>query len=68
MTLQALRNVMGDKAFFAFSRDWTRGGTESQENRMSAAQSYTSIDLTPFFAAWIYGTTAPARTKANGLA
>ena len=68
MTLQALRNVMGDKAFFAFSRDWTRGGTESLENWMSAAQSYTSIDLTPFFAAWIYGTTAPARTKANGLA
>lgn len=68
MTLQALRNVMGDTAFFAFSRDWARRGTESLEDWMAAAQSYTAADLDPFFDAWIYAATAPAPTKVNGLA
>lgn len=68
MTLQALRNVMGDRDFFRFSRDWARGGTESLEDWMAAARTYTAADLDPFFAAWIYGRTAPAATAANGLA
>ncbi|SDT24684.1 M1 family metallopeptidase [Microlunatus soli] len=68
MTLQALRNVMGDDAFFRFSRDWARGGTESVEDWMAAAQTYTGVDLDPFFAAWMSGRTAPAETAENGLA
>jgi len=68
MTLQALRNVMGDDAFFRFSRDWaTRGRPSSLEQWMAAAQTYTSTDLTPFFDAWIRGDTAPAPIAANGL-
>lgn len=68
MTLQALRTVMGDDAFFRFSRDWARGGTESVEDWMAAAQTYTRVDLDPFFAAWMSGDTAPAETPENGLA
>jgi hypothetical protein len=34
---------------------------------MAAAQSYTTVDLGPFFQAWIYTPAAPARTAANGF-
>jgi hypothetical protein len=34
---------------------------------MAAAQAHTTIDLGPFFRAWIYSPTAPARTAANGF-
>ncbi len=34
---------------------------------MARAQSETSIDLAPFFRAWIYAPTAPERTAANGF-
>ena len=37
------------------------------EDWMAAAQSYTTVDLGPFFRAWIYSPTAPARTAANGF-
>jgi aminopeptidase N len=68
MALQALRNVIGDEAFFKLSRDWAQDpGSRSLEEWMAAAQSYTTIDLGPFFRAWIYSPTAPARTAANGF-
>jgi aminopeptidase N len=68
MALQALRNVIGDEAFFRFSRDWAQApGSRSLEDWMSAAQSATTVDLDPFFQAWIYSPTAPARTPANGF-
>jgi aminopeptidase N len=68
MALQALRNVIGDEAFFKLSRDWGQDpGSRSLEEWMAAAQSYTKIDLGPFFRAWIYSPTAPARTAANGF-
>jgi hypothetical protein len=34
---------------------------------VAAAQSHTTVDLGPFFRAWIYSPTAPARTAANGF-
>ena len=34
---------------------------------MAAAQAHTTIDLGPFFRAWIYSPTAPAHTAANGF-
>ena len=68
MALQALRNVLGDEAFFKFSRDWAQNpGSRTLEEWMSDAQSYTTVDLGPFFQAWIYSPTAPARTAANGF-
>ena len=69
MTLQALRNVMGEEAFTRLNTEWAQDpGTRSLEDWMARAQSLTPTDLQPFFQAWIYGTTAPAQTAANGLA
>jgi aminopeptidase N len=68
MALQALRNVIGDEAFFKLARDWSQNpGSRTLEEWMAAAQSHTTIDLGPFFRAWIYSPTVPARTAANGF-
>jgi aminopeptidase N len=68
MALQALRNVIGDDAFFKLARDWSQApGSRTLEEWMAAAQSHTTVDLGPFFQAWIYSPTAPARTAANGF-
>jgi len=68
MVLQALRNVVGDQTFFALARDWSHDrGSRSVEEWMVETQSRTTIDLVPFFQAWIYSPTAPARTAANGF-
>ena len=37
------------------------------EEWMTAAQGYTTVDLQPFFEAWVFSPTAPARTAANGF-
>lgn len=69
MTLQALRNVIGDQAFFELSRRWAqRGGTHSLEDWMELAHQVSGKDLNGFFQAWLYGPTPPAKTRANGLA
>jgi aminopeptidase N len=68
MALQALRNVIGDEAFFRLAKDWAQDpGSRTLEEWMAAAQAHTTIDLGPFFRAWIYAPTAPARTAANGF-
>jgi aminopeptidase N len=68
MTLQALRNVIGDDAFFALARDWAADpGPRSVEDWMVAAQARTSTDLGPFFDAWIRSETVPAATPENGF-
>jgi aminopeptidase N len=68
MALQALRNVLGDEAFFKLARDWSQNpGSRTLEDWMAAAQSYTTVDLGPFFQAWIYAPVAPARTAENGF-
>ena len=68
MALQALRNVIGDEAFFKLARDWAQNpGSRTLEDWMAAAQSHATTDLGPFFQAWIYSPTAPARTAANGF-
>ena len=69
MALQALRDVMGDEAFTRLNTEWAQDpGSRSLEDWMAQAQSLTPTDLGPFFQAWIYGTTVPARTAADGLA
>ena len=68
MTLQALRNVIGDDAFFRLARDWAQAtGSRSLEEWMAAAQAVTTVNLDPFFQAWIYSPSAPARTAENGF-
>jgi aminopeptidase N len=68
MALQALRNLIGDKAFFSLARDWAQHpGSRSLEDWMTAAQTETTIDLGPFFQAWIFASVAPARTAENGF-
>ncbi len=68
MALQALRVVMGDDAFTRLNTEWAQDpGSRSLEDWMAKAQSLTPTDLQPFFQAWIFGTTAPPRTAANGL-
>lgn len=68
MALQGLRNVIGDDAFFALARDWAQApGPRSLEQWLTQAQTHTTVDLGPFFAAWIYGDRAPDRTAANGF-
>ncbi len=68
MALQGLRNVIGDDAFFKLARDWAQSpGSRTLEEWMVMAQSETSVDLGPFFQAWIFSPTAPARTPANGF-
>ena len=68
MALQALRNRMGDQAFVTMARSWAqRPGERSLEEWMVQAQSFTSVDLAPFFRAWIIAPTAPARVPANGF-
>jgi aminopeptidase N len=68
MVLQALRNVVGDDAFFSLARDWGQHpGSRSLEDWMAAAQAETTINLEPFFQAWIFAPVAPDRTAANGF-
>ena len=68
MTLQALRNVIGDEAFFTLARDWAPEPGQPQPGGLDGhGPGQTTIDLGPFFQAWIYSPTAPARTAANGF-
>ncbi|WP_152360461.1 M1 family metallopeptidase [Microlunatus speluncae] len=68
MTLQALRNVIGDDAFFALARDWAADpGPRSVEDWMVAAQARTTTDLEPFFDAWLRSESVPAATPENGF-
>jgi aminopeptidase N len=69
MMVQALRHRMGEDAFFELARTWAASpGSRSLEDWMARAQELTPVDLGPFFQAWVYGTTAPAKTAENGLA
>jgi aminopeptidase N len=68
MALQALNNVMGDRAFDGLVRSWAQGGgTRSLEDFMVSAQARTSVDLTPFFRQWLFDPDAPEKTRANGF-
>lgn len=71
MTLQALRNRIGDESFFALLRAWAQrpdtSNATTQEFEALAA-SMSGQDLTGFFEAWLRTPTKPAATAANGLA
>ncbi|WP_210648623.1 M1 family metallopeptidase [Nocardioides sp. SYSU D00065] len=71
MTLQALRNRVGDDVFWTILRSWLReqqGGNGSSEEFEALATRVSGQDLTGFFAAWLRTPSKPARTADNGLA
>ncbi|HLT62586.1 MAG TPA: hypothetical protein VK020_15400, partial [Microlunatus sp.] len=66
--LQALRNVLGDDAFFGLARDWAASpGPRTVEQWMAAAQARTATDLEPFFDTWIRSESVPEPTPENGF-
>ncbi len=70
MTLQALRNRIGDPAFWTLLKTWlsTRaGGNGSSEQFEALAAQVSGQDLTGFFQAWLRDKAKPAKTPDNGL-
>ncbi|WP_232819878.1 M1 family metallopeptidase [Nocardioides allogilvus] len=71
MTLQALRNRIGEEKFWLLLRTWldTRsGGNATSEEFEALAAKVSGQDLTSFFTAWLRTGAKPAATADNGLA
>ena len=68
LVVHALRNRLGDDAFFALFRSWAQQrGPRSLEEFRRAADDATTSDLTTFFAEWLDQTDRPAATVENGV-
>jgi aminopeptidase N len=70
MTLQALRNRIGEDAFWTTLRTWASsraGGQGRVEDFRALAATVSGQDLGAFFDAWLVATVRPARTAANGF-
>lgn len=70
MTLQALRNRIGEEKFWLLIRTWldTRsGGNGTSEEFETLAAQVSGQDLTGFFTAWLRTPAKPANTVDNGL-
>ena len=70
MTLQALRNRVGDGDFWQIMRTWIReqrGGNGASEEFEEVAARISGQDLGSFFTAWLRTPTKPAPTADNGL-
>jgi aminopeptidase N len=70
MTLQALRNRVGEEDFWAILRTWvaTRaGGNGSTDDFHALAEEVSGENLTGFFEAWVFTGERPADTADNGL-
>lgn len=70
MALQALRNRIGEDAFWTTLRTWLsarNGGNGRVEDFRALASSVSGQDLDDFFDAWLVSTTKPAKTSANGF-
>jgi len=64
MTLEALRQLIGDDAFYATLRAWTstyRFGTVTTEDFIALAEQHSGLDLHDFFTNWLYTPGKPAR-------
>ncbi|WP_306440697.1 M1 family metallopeptidase, partial [Actinomadura fibrosa] len=62
MTLQALRGRIGDKAFFALLKTWTRlhrNGNATTEQFIALAEKISHKQLDGLFHAWLYTKTKP---------
>jgi Peptidase family M1 domain/Peptidase M1 N-terminal domain len=68
MTLQALRNEVGDDAFFRIIRGWhasRAGGTGSTPQFIAYAEQVSGQDLTPLFDSWLYTPSKPVLATAS---
>jgi aminopeptidase N len=57
MTLQALREKVGDDAFFAILRSWyaeNRNGNVTTADFIALAERVSGLQLDPFFQVWLY--------------
>lgn len=71
MTLQALRNRIGEEKFWLLIRTWLdtkSGGNGTSEEFEALAAQVSGQDLTGFFTAWLRTSAKPAVTADNGLA
>jgi aminopeptidase N len=70
MTLQALRNLVGEGDFWEVLRRWAveRAGRTGDTAAFEAlAEQVSGRDLGGFFEAWLHTARKPADTEANGL-
>ena len=62
MTLQALREKIGDDAFFRILKTWTakyRYGNATTKDFIALSQQISDQDLTNFFKVWLYTPSKP---------
>ena len=62
MTLEALREKIGDLAFFQLLKDWAtqnRYGNVTTPQFIALAEQKSEMDLTAFFDAWIFQEAKP---------
>jgi aminopeptidase N len=70
MTLQALRNRIGEDDFFKVMRAWVRihrHGNASISQFVALSERISGTQLDGFFTRWLYRGTKPAATPANGF-
>lgn len=70
MAVQALRHRIGNADFNRLVRTWLRQRADSNgsvEGFRQLAERVSGVQLDSFFRAWLYSTTKPAKTRANGL-
>jgi aminopeptidase N len=63
MTLQALRNEVGDDAFSTILREWAAsqaGDTATTEEFIALAEGVSGQELDDLFTAWLYTAGRPA--------
>ncbi len=71
MALQALRNRVGEDAFWTILRTWVAeraNGNGSTDDFQALAEEESGENLTGFFEAWFFTGEKPADTADNGLA
>ena len=71
MTLQALRDTVGDAAFFAILRTWAhdkRDGNGTTAEFIALAERISGRPLTALFQQWLFTTTKPPLPPAPGIA
>jgi len=64
MTLQALRERIGDKAFFALLKAWTKAhknGNVTTAQFVALAENISHKQLDGLFNAWLYTKTKPTK-------
>ena len=70
MTLQALRNRIGDEVFWQLLRTWVtehKYGNATTDDFVALAESLSGQDLAGFFDVWLRAGERPEQTPDNGL-